>query len=546
MVKFNNNKQKWSLALCGLILLLGFSCSKKDAISSGPYQNGPIPLVKFSDKSPVPAKGSPGDRVTYYVNGLANLGNAFTFYISEDSAQVISYTDSAVTVIVPPNATSGAGSIIINGKYYAGPIFNVNGKVSLDANFKSGTGANGEILDLRLRSDGNYLIVGSFTDYDGRAASAPVNRIALISPDGEFVTSNGLKAGNGASGTISTVGIMSTGAMIIGGSFNSYNRRSGIYNVTRLNNNGSLDSAYVPLLNMDSVNHPEWSFDTVPSFNGGFFNGRGGVVRVFPTQDNKVIIIGNYAMYGSYYYERSTVSGLLQDRTVMNQFARVDPYGNLDSTYNFDVSSGKSFAGANGFIRDAVLLSNSKIIVAGAFTTFNGTVVNRIAQLTDNGAPDPSFASTSGGGADGEISRITYNTTTHKILIIGTFTHYGGHAVPGIALLNEDGSIDQDFAFGTVNDGGTINYAGQLSNGKIIVSGTFQKYNNIIRKGLLILNADGSMASGDNNTGAFIGQINTIIESQTVLGDPAVILVGNISMFDNQTVNNILRIAIKP
>lgn len=543
MMHYNSGRLKWQMVI---LLLLGlYSCKKNNVISSGPYQDGPSPLVSFADKLPSPSKGKAGDKVTFYVSGLSTVSQGFIFYIGGDSAHVVSYTDSTVTVVVPTFATSGAGSVVTTGKYYAGPIFTINGNVALDKTFQSGTGANGDILDVQNRSDGNYYIVGNFTDYDGRAASSPVNRIALISSDGAFVTSNGLKAGKGASGTINSLAVMSTGAMMIGGSFNSYNVRTGIYNVTRLNANGSLDSVFVPLLNMDSIAHPEWSIDTVPSFNGGFFNGRGGVVKVFGTSGNNVIIIGNYAMYGSYYYERSTVTGLLQDKIAMNQFAKVSSYGVLDSSYNFNRQTNKSYAGTNGFIRDAIQLSDGNIIVVGSFTTINGVTVNRITRLTNDGLPDVIFASASGGGADGEITRITYNATTHRIMIIGTFTHYGGKAAPGIAMLYEDGSIDPGFVFGSVNDGAIVNYAGQLANGKVIVSGTFQKYNGITRKGILILNSDGSISLGDNNTGAFIGKVNAIRESVTTLGTPAVILFGSISMFDNQTVNNILRISLK-
>ncbi|ULT26027.1 hypothetical protein KUH03_03380 [Sphingobacterium sp. E70] len=42
-----------------------------------------------------------------------------------------------------------------------------------------------------------------------------------------------------------------------------------------------------------------------------------------------------------------------------------------------------------------------------------------------------------------------------------------------------------------------------MDNGLLLVSGTFKRYDNVIREGLMILNSDGSLAKGYNNTGDF-------------------------------------------
>lgn len=62
----------------------------------------------------------------------------------------------------------------------------------------------------------------------------------------------------------------------------------------------------------------------------------------------------------------------------------------------------------------------------------------------------------------------------------------------------------------------------------------------------MILNADGTLAQGYNNTGRFIGSISDIYEKTNSLGYPTVIIAGFITTFDAKPVNNIVRIVLKP
>jgi hypothetical protein len=78
-----------------------------------------------------------------------------------------------------------------------------------------------------------------------------------------------------------------------------------------------------------------------------------------------------------------------------------------------------------------------------------------------------------------------------------------------------------------------------------MVSGSFTKYNNIIRPGFLILNPDGSLAAGYNNMGLFRGTINGFVELPSSGGMPAVMLVGNFDRFDNKEVGNIVKFRIE-
>lgn len=543
------NKDCFSIkyGLCAAFACMSlFSCTKeKNIIHGGIYEDGPKPLVQFQDVQPQPEDGKVGTDVTFSVTGLGDKKDKFTFYLNQVPAEVTSVSDSTITVKVPENASSGAASILINGQTYYGPIFAVDGKVSIDPTWKAVNGANNGISQILRKPDGNYLITGFFTDYENEKASKPVNHLSLISDDGKFVDE--LVAGEGANGAINTIArIPSTSKLIIGGTFGSYDIRSGISNISMLNGDGSLDTMSVDLINLDPEKKPQDSKDTVPSFNGGITGGiYPSVMKVFydePT--NEVFVVGNYTQYVRRYYPRSTKGGFVLDRTETSQLVKMRLDGSMDSTFNFDPQTNKSYEGGNGFITDAIRMPDGKIIIVGNFTTFDGKTVNRIARINDaDGTLDQSF--NAGSGADDGIYKITYNATTGKLLLTGAFKNFNNVPANGVVMLNPDGTVDNSFHLGETT-GGRANYAGQLDNGKILVSGRFTAYNQIIRPGFMILNPDGSLAEGYNNTGAFLGQINQIVETTTAFNTPAVIIVGSFSRFDNKAVGNIVKIQILP
>lgn len=531
-----------------------FSCKEKNIIGDSPYSKGPEPLVHFKDVRPVPEEGKVGSEVTFAVTGL-NTSDDFTFYLNQTAVQVVSATDSTVTIVVPDDASSGAASVVVDGQAYYGPVFTVEGKVDIATSFEAFKGANNEIKQIIPNSTDEYfIIVGNFTDYQGIAAASAtsegdakyVNHIVAISPTGDFADGR-LNPGKGANGALNTIARSSLdNDLFIGGTFGTYNERKGITNITRLNSNATLDSMTVDLINLDPENTPNAGKDTVPTFNGGVTGGLfSSVVKIFydePTDE--VIVVGNFNKYLAYYYPRSTKDGKIIQWLEMHQLLRLHADGSLDSSFNYIPSEKSSPAGSNGYILDAVRTPDGKIIAVGNFTTYNGSTVNSICRIDDKtGLVDQSFQT--GSGADGVINRITYNETTQKFLLTGAFHNFNGIPANGVVMLNADGSVDQNFKFGKTTNG-RANYAGQLDNGLILVSGRFLKYNDVVRSGFMILNPDGTLAEGYNNTGAFVGQINQIVESETTLKNPGVILVGRFSLFNNIPVNNIVKIALKP
>jgi hypothetical protein len=531
--------------LLALYALLVVSCQKPKVEPVETYPDPPSALVKFLDGAPSPSIGGEGAVVTFNVKGLkGKQPTDFSFFINQTPAQVVEVGETTVKVKIPANASTGGSAILIGGEYYFGPTFTIRGKITIDPSFNPDVAqTNGPIAGLIPTANG-FLIYGAFTNYANKAtADAPITNLAMVDANGAYLTAGSqFKVGkNGVNGSVSNIVRTPDGKYLVAGAFSKIDTVGNIHGVARFNADGTLDMNQVDVINPDPVGNPGDDKAWVSAFNGGVSGGN--IARLFYNANFGVTAIGNFANHVSTFYERSTKSGPYLDLVKARQLIRMKENGAYDSTFNYNSGARSSYEGGNGFIMDAVQLPNGKIILVGNFTTFHGLNTKRIVCINPaNGLVDPTF--NAGEGADGDISRITYNTTTKKILLTGAFKNYNGQPAAGVVMINPDGTPDNSFVFGAI-DGGVVNYAGQLNNGRILVSGSFNKYSNIVRPGMLVLNPDGSMAFNSNNTGLFRGTITDFAESVSATGVPQVTLVGNFDRFDGKPVLNIVKFRIE-
>ncbi len=115
------------------------------------------------------------------------------------------------------------GKLLIGGNFtsYNGTPTNhfarLNSNGSLDTTFNNGTGPNNRVFCILLQPDGKIIIGGTFTSYNG----IPINRIARINSDGSLdMTFN---PGVAANSTVVAASFQPDGNLIIGGDFTSYN-----------------------------------------------------------------------------------------------------------------------------------------------------------------------------------------------------------------------------------------------------------------------------------------------------------------------------------
>ena len=537
-------KIKYTLILFFLCALAIQGCKKGEELGSDPYADGKASLgIGISQTLlPVPSEGIVGTTVTVKATGLLPYKDQLIFMFNGEKAQVVNITASEITVKVPDGGSTGITSIAIGDQLILGPQFIVSGLIKNDITWKATAGTNGYVSQFYEMLDGRALVLGGFNNYDNKGIITPINRIARTSLDGDYDRT--FRTGKGANGSLSRV-MEIGGRFIIAGGFSGYNQRTeNISNITSLYPNGAIDTIKIQTKKKPTLT------DTVtqkwfPKFNGGtneFIN------RVYPHQ-GKILATGNFRYYvkrtytkDNYDFTRDTV---ILDSTEIRQILRFNLDGSLDKTYRFNTATNKGNVSANGPIdtymhTDAANLE--KLMVFGSFSTFDDQPAVRILRLTANGTVDPTF--NPGSGVDNGINSLTYNATTRKYLITGTFTKYNGKPANGMALINEDGSLDESFS-ARIFEGGYPGFARQISGGLIVVGGGFRKYNNVTRNGFMVLTPAGLLAPGYNATGPFSGGLSDVIETKSADGKKALLLIGGFSRFDNQPLYNIVRVTIE-
>jgi len=429
-----------------------------------------------------------GDFTTY--NGVSR--NRIARLNAGGSLDTLFNPGTGANFVIYSIAIQTNGNIIIGGNFtnYNGTTRNriarLNTDGTLDITFDPGTGANNNVFTIAIQLDGKITIGGEFTNYNGILK----NKIARLNMDGSLDISFNL--GTGATGintiTIKTIQIQPDGMIIIGGEFQFYDNMARNF-ITRLHSDGSLDM---------------------------LFNPRKGVSdTVYTTtiqSDDKIIIGGSFASYND--ISRKGI-------------ARLNLDGSLDMTFN-------PGTGIDWGITKITMQPDGKIIISGSFTSYNGISRNKIARLNADGSLDLNF--NPGSGANDSIIE-TAIQPDGKIIIVGTFTTYNGVSRRRIARLNVDGSLDTTFNPGTGANGPVYTTAIQ-SDGKIIIGGFFQSYNGISMNNIARINSDGSLDTSFNPGSGPISDPQTI----KLQSDEKIIIGGNFTSYNGITRNRIARL----
>jgi uncharacterized delta-60 repeat protein len=256
-----------------------------------------------------------------------------------------------------------------------------------------------------------------------------------------------------------------------------------------------------------------------PKFNsyddGLLGDGFDGTVRTLSLQnDGKLIVGGEFLNYNG-----STTPYL----------CRLQIEGSKDAGFNL----GTAF---NGKIYASILQPDGKIIVAGAFTTFNGIPVGRLVRLNTDGSRDTTF-DTSIAVSSGTIYGLALQPDG-KLVAVGSFTKYNGSTVNRIVRLNSNGDLDTSFVTGTAATS-TIDDVAIASDGKIVLSGAFNYFNgNANYPKLVRLNSDGSI---DATFSIGIG-FDDAIEAIAIQSDGKIVVGGSFLNYNGTSQNRIVRL----
>ncbi|MFA5109717.1 MAG: hypothetical protein WC458_04220, partial [Patescibacteria group bacterium] len=341
------------------------------------------------------------------------------------------------------------------------------------------------VLATTIQSDGKIIIGGTFTTYNG----VNVGHLARLNTNGFLDTA--FNTTIGANGNINALVIQPDGKIIIGGTFTAYNGTT-VGNIARVNTDGSLDTAFNP--------------------GGAGATGTGSTISSIVIQpDGKIIIGGTFTAYNG---------------TTVGNIARVNTDGTIDGTFN------PLGAGANGAVNAITLQStNQYIVIAGNFTTYNGTDRVRVARLDTAGALDGTF--TVGTGANKTVNAIAIQPADGYIIIGGIFTTYNSAAVGSIARLKTDGTLDTGFTSGTgftgISSSGIKTIYIYPADGRILVGGYYTAYNDNSIIGIVRLSSNGIFDTDFNSGGR---GTNSVVSTVVVQSDGKIIIGGLFNSYD--------------
>lgn len=209
-------------------------------------------------------------------------------------------------------------------------------------------------------------------------------------------------------------------------------------------------------------------------------------------------------------------------------FTRLNPDGLIDP----DFETGTGF---NGKVYTSHIQANGKILVGGSFTSYNGNSAGRLIRLHSNGSFDATF-NTITGATTGIIYDIC-EQQDGKIIIVGSFTKYNGVTVNRIARILPDGALDTGFNTG-IGSASNITNVAVLPDGKIVLTGNFIKFNGVDANRIIRLHSDGSVDSGFNTGSGFNEDVNTML----VQFDGKILLGGKFTTYNGIEANRIIRL----
>lgn len=163
------------------------------------------------------------------------------------------------------------------------------------------------------------------------------------------------------------------------------------------------------------------------------------------------------------------------------------------------VSTPNSVAGirANNLVDLIDIQTGGKIIIGGPFTTYNNLGAVNIARLNTDLTLDTTFTMSGSTPASNNAYDMKIQND-NKIILVGQFTGFnGGSNGRGIIRLNADGTVDTSFNFGgsgvgTVND--RVRSCAIQIDGKILLGGSYiTSYNGVAVKNMIRLNPNGSL-----------------------------------------------------
>lgn len=256
-------------------------------------------------------------------------------------------------------------------------LVRLNRDGTVDTTFNIGSGFNGDVYSIALQGD-QILVGGTFTNYDGNA----VNRIVRLNIDGSIDATFASNIGSGANNRVQYINLLSTGKILINGQFTNFDGNA-VGRIARLNSDGTYDATFVQgtgfsswviytaeLSTGDIIVGGQFSsydgntceyiakLDANGAFNSSFTNSF-GTSQGFDNYVNTILVTaGDQIVVGGWFeYISSNLNYKLT-----NYLCRLNSDGTLDTSF-------ESY-GLNDMVYVLKLDNQGKILVGGNFNEY--------------------------------------------------------------------------------------------------------------------------------------------------------------------------------
>ena len=162
--------------------------------------------------------------------------------------------------------------------------------------------------------------------------------------------------------------------------------------------------------------------------------------------------------------------------------------------------------GVNGEVLCIAVQKDGKAVIGGLFTAVNGVPRQNLARLNPDGSLDKEFISQAVMGPNGVVAAVIV-LPDGGILAGGNFNTAGNLQRTDLVKFHADGTADAGFGAqeGGVATNGSVAALALLPDGSIVAGGNFTTFYGKPRRGIAMLNADGSVAVGPKQTAALSG-----------------------------------------
>lgn len=392
------------------------------------------------------------------------------------------------------------------------------------------------INSMVVQPNGQIIVAGDFVNFNG----VPRRSVARLSADGAldltYNPGNTLFDPVGVSGSVNSIALGPNGTLYMVGAFTAVNgvARRGL---AHLGTDGVVLT----------------TGDILPS-GSGFIAGT--ALNIFVQPDGKLVVSGTFTNFSGF-----PLVGIIR----LNQDGTFDGVGgggpgnggpgggggggggggagvigSIDTT--FDAPSG-----TDAPVLGAAVQSDGKILIVGQFTKYKEISAVRVARIREDGVLDTDIidpatgaVSTRGFSAGIGPNGWAYSVvplSDGKILVGGSFTSFNGVNRLGIVRLTSTGEVDTAFDTENGPNGAVFGIAVQ-SDGKIVVGGSFTQIGGVQQTGLARLNANGSL----DTTFAVGSGANGAVKAVGLQGGN-IVAGGTFSTFNGTTAPRIVRLS---